>query len=249
MHVGGLSRTELVTHSEDPLTQEQAQRLHELLIRRKDGEPMAYLIGKREFWSMELMVSPATLIPRAETELLIEQALTCIPRDADWTIADIGTGCGAVALALTKERPRCRVIATDNAPGALKVARENALRLGLPDVEFRLGSWFAPLAGERIDVVVSNPPYIKDSDPHLTVGDARFEPTTALVAGLDGLDAIRHLTIDAKVRLRSGGWLLLEHGYDQATAVRQLMQQCGYTDISCYQDLAGLDRMSQCRVP
>lgn len=246
MNACGLDRGRLITRHESALTDEQHAKLENLLKRRKHGEPMAYLTGAREFWSMELGVSPATLIPRPETELLVEKALEQIPPTAEWTIADLGTGSGAVALALATERPRCRVIATDISPGALETATANANRLGLSHVEFRAGDWFAPVAGETLDMIVSNPPYVRANDVHWQQGDARFEPVTALVSGKDGLNAIRHLAENARNFLRPNGWLMLEHGSEQPDAVNDLLHRHGYRDIVFHRDLAGHVRVAAC---
>ena len=247
MHVCGLDRSRLITSSDMALSGEQQQRLDSLLDRRQHGEPVAYLTGTREFWSMELNVTPATLIPRPETELLVEKALAQAPRDAAWTLADLGTGSGAIALALAKERPQCRIVAIDISPEGLEVAKSNARKFGLTNIEFRAGDWFTPLAGETLDMIVSNPPYIRAGDPHLTTGDLRFEPTAALVSGPDGLDAIRHFTLHARELLKPGGWLLFEHGWDQAEAVAELLRQHHYTDMVYHQDLAGHARVAACR--
>jgi release factor glutamine methyltransferase len=244
MHVTGLARTTLITRAQEPLLAEHEQRLYGLRTRRARGEPVAYLTGKREFWSLDLCVTPDVLIPRPETELLVEQALAHIPEDAEWTVADLGTGSGAIALAIATERPHCRLIATDNSAAALTVARANATRLGIAKVEFRHGEWLKPLAGMRFDVIVSNPPYVRANDPHLTQGDVRFEPESALVAGADGLDAIRCIAADAVSCLRPGGWLLFEHGYDQAQAVRALLQVHGYDMITSCRDTAGHERVT-----
>jgi release factor glutamine methyltransferase len=244
MHACGIDRSELITRNETALTGEQQSKLEDLLARRNRGEPVAYITGTREFWSMELNVTPATLIPRPETELLVEKALELIPHDAAWTVADLGTGSGAVALAIARERPRCRAIATDNSPTALDVARSNAKKIGLTNVDFRAGDWFAPLVGETFDMLVSNPPYIRADDPHLKQGDLRFEPVTALVAGDDGLDAIRHIAQHAREFLKPDGWLLFEHGWDQAEAIGEYLRQQGYRDIVCHTDLAGQTRVA-----
>jgi release factor glutamine methyltransferase len=195
---------------------------------------------------MELDVSPATLIPRPETELLVEKALEHIPRDAAWTIADLGTGCGAIALAIAKERLRCRMVATDNSPAALQVARYNAKKFGLTNIEFHEGDWFAALAGATFDMILSNPPYIHAGDPHLKQGDVRFEPAAALVSGTEGLDAIRHIARHAREFLKPGGWLLFEHGWDQAEAIGALLRRYGYHDMVCHQDLARYPRVTAC---
>jgi len=244
MHVTGLTRTALITHAQEPLLPEHDERLHMLLTRRARGEPIAYLTGRREFWSLDLCVTPDVLIPRPETELLVEQALAHIPEDAEWTVADLGAGSGAIALAIATERPHCRLIATDSSAAALAVARANATRLGIAKVEFWHGEWLKPLAGMRFDVIVSNPPYVRANDPHLTQGDVRFEPESALVAGADGLDAIRRIAVDALSCLRPGGWLLLEHGYDQAKAVRALLEIHGYDAVASCRDTAGHERVT-----
>jgi release factor glutamine methyltransferase len=246
MHVCDLDRGSLITRHETPLTDEQRHRLDKLLDRRKRGEPIAYLTGTREFWSMELNVSPATLIPRPETELLVEKALERIPLDANWAIADLGTGSGAIALAIAKERPRCRVIATDNSPAALEVARSNTKKFGLTNVEFLEGDWFTPLAGEVLNMIVSNPPYISIGDPHLKLGDVRFEPNSALIAGPDGLDAIRHIAYQARFHLRSKGWLMIEHAWDQSASIEQILLQNGYGQIVFHVDLGGYNRVCEC---
>ncbi len=244
MHVTGLARTALITHALDLLLPEHEEQLQELLGRRARGEPIAYLTGRREFWSLELHVTPDVLIPRPETELLVEQALAHIPDDAEWTVADLGTGSGAIALAIATERPRCHLISTDNSAAALAVARANTARLGITNVQFRHGEWLKPLAGMRFDMIVSNPPYVRASDPHLTQGDVRFEPESALVAGADGLDAIRRITADAVSGLRPGAWLLFEHGYDQAQAVHALLETHGYDRVATCRDTAGLERVT-----
>jgi release factor glutamine methyltransferase len=249
MHATGLTRTALITRAGVALSDDQEARLRDLVERRSQGEPVAYLTGTREFWSLELAVTPDVLIPRPETELLVEQALARIPPDAAWVIADLGTGSGAIALAIASERPRCRVMATDASPAALAVARGNARRLGTGNVEFLEGEWFAPLAGLTFDLIVSNPPYIATADSHLMQGDVRFEPRAALVSGGDGLDAIRLIAVQASAHLQPGGRLLLEHGYDQATAVRAILGMNGLTDITSFADLAGHARVTVGRRP
>jgi release factor glutamine methyltransferase len=247
MHACGIGRSELITRHDVALNDEQQNKLEGLLARRQRGEPVAYITGTREFWSMELDVSPATLIPRPETELLVEKALEHIPRDAAWTIADLGTGCGAIALAIAKGRLRCRVIATDNSPAALQVARYNAKKFGLTNIEFHEGDWFAALADATFDMILSNPPYIRAGDPHLKQGDVRFEPATALVAGTEGFDAIRHIARHAREFLKPDGWLLFEHGWDQAEAIGDYLRQQGYRDIVCHTDLTGHTRVAGAR--
>ena len=247
MHVTGLERNDFLAKPHTSLTANQRHSLENLLARRKSGEPVAYLTGVREFWSMNLNVSPATLIPRPETELLVEQALRRIPLNAAWNIADLGTGCGAIALALSKERPRCRLVATDLSPSALEVARSNARKFGVSSVEFLEGDWFAPLASRKFDLIVSNPPYVAADDPHLSQGDLRFEPVSALVNGPDGLASIRHIAESASSHLNAGGWLIVEHGWDQAKAVNGILTGHGSYNIACRQDLSGIDRITECR--
>jgi release factor glutamine methyltransferase len=224
---------------------DRQQAFAALLARRAAGEPVAHLLGERGFWSLQLKITPDTLIPRPETELLVEQALARLPTDARARIADLGTGSGAIALALATERPACTVVATDRSAAALAVARDNAARLGLQNVEFRQGDWLAALAHEApFDLIVSNPPYIKETDPHLAQGDVRFEPRRALAAGPEGLDDITRIIKDALSRLEPGGWLLLEHGYDQAEAVTRLLRDAGYEAVEDYRDLAGQPRLA-----
>jgi release factor glutamine methyltransferase len=249
IHVCGLTRSELITKAGTELCGTASARLEQLLARRIRGEPIAYLTGHREFWSLDLVVTPAVLIPRPETELLVERALALIPADAAWTIADLGTGSGAIACALAKERPRCRVIAIDASPEALAVAHENVRRLGLTNVELRNGEWCAPLADTRCELIVSNPPYVAEGDPHLTQGDLRFEPRAALVSGVDGLDAIRGIANDAPVYLKPDGWLLLEHGYDQARAITPILRSARFESVACYRDPAGNARVTESKKP
>ncbi len=243
-HLLECNRAHLRAWPERELSPQQQADYRALVERRRRGEPIAYITGSREFWSLRLQVTPATLIPRPDTERLVELALERIPPDAAWQVADLGTGSGAIALAIARERPRCRVVATDASADALAVAAANGARLGLGNVVFRHGAWLAPLAGERCQLIVSNPPYIRSDDPHLAQGDLRFEPPTALSAGADGLDDIRLIAAGARHHLTPGGWLLLEHGCDQGAAVRALLQQNGYGDVLTYQDYAGLDRVS-----
>jgi release factor glutamine methyltransferase len=215
-----------------------------LLTRRAQGEPLAYLVGRWEFWSLELAVGPAVLIPRPETELLVELALARIPPEAPWAVADLGTGSGAIALAVATERPACRVTATDLCPAALAVAQANARRLGLADVEFLAGDWCAPLEKRRFHLVLSNPPYVATGDPHLGAGDLRFEPRLALTPGPDGLAAIRLIAPAARGHLYPAGELLLEHGYDQGAAIRRLLADLGYVAVETVTDLEGRERVT-----
>lgn len=246
MHVCDLSRTQLITQGTDVPNPEQMQRLRELLARRQRGEPIAYITGRREFWSLDLQVTPDVLIPRPETELLVEQALAYIPVHANWFIADLGTGSGAVALAIAQERPGCKVIAADISQPALAIAQENAKRLGIENIEFRHGTWLEPFTGEVLDMIVSNPPYIAESDPHLVQGDVYFEPRLSLVSGADGLNAIRAIAAGASSHLKSSGRLLLEHGSDQGSAVARILHYHSYHTIYCHNDLAGLQRVTAC---
>lgn len=232
----------LFAHGNDPIDEQSLQRFETLLARRVQGEPVAYLTGRRAFWSFDLMVSADTLIPRPETELLVELALARLPVGAESRVADLGTGSGAIALALARERPQAQVVAVDVSAGALDVARANARELGLRNVEFRQGDWLQPLADEHFDLIVSNPPYIADADPHLDA--LRYEPVPALSSGGDGLDAIRIIASNAPAHLRSGGWLLLEHGWDQGDAVRALLQAAGFDNVETRRDLEHRDRVT-----
>lgn len=236
-------RVYLFTWPERHIDPEQTERFQRLMVRRQRGEPVAHLLGSREFWSLNLKVDATTLIPRPDTELLVEQALARVAPTACSRLLDLGTGSGAIAIAMAKERPACKVTAVDLSGAALTVARENALRHRMT-IEFLEGRWFEPLAGRRFDLILSNPPYIADQDPHLQQGDLRYEPRSALVSGRDGLDDIRHLVFEAPGYLLAGGWLLLEHGYDQAAAVMELLQRRGFQKVQGYSDLAGNPRVT-----
>jgi release factor glutamine methyltransferase len=243
-HVLGRSRSWLYSHADDAADAATASSFEALLKRREAGEPVAYLTGTRGFWRFDLQVSPATLIPRPETELLVELALVRLAKDRPLHVADLGTGSGAIALALAHERPRAQVIATDASADALAIARSNAASLKIHNVEFRQGDWFAPLQGERFDLIASNPPYIALGDPHLDEGDLRHEPMTALASGADGLDAIRTIVGHAPAHLDGGGWLLLEHGWDQGAAVRDLLIRAGFIAVATERDLEDRDRVT-----
>lgn len=238
----GCTRASLLARDRDVPSPVAAATAEALLARRAAGEPMAYVLGRRGFWTLELQVSPAVLIPRPETEGLVEWALQLLKARADARIADLGTGSGAIALALASERPQWQVLATDASTAALAVAKTNAQRLGLRNVEFRHGDWFAPLLGERFDVLLSNPPYIEAADPHLAA--LAHEPRSALVAGEEGLDDLRRICAQASVHLNDGGWLLLEHGMAQGEAVRTLLREAGFVDVQTRRDLAGRERLS-----
>jgi len=239
----------LIAHDTDPLSDAQTTQFQALLNRRLAGEPVAYLTGTREFYGRPFRVSPDVLIPRPDTELLVERALACIPPDHAVDVLDLGTGSGCIAITLALERPLARVTAVDRSAAALAIAQRNADGLNAR-VEFLTSDWFAAfmpprgLAGRRFDLIVSNPPYIAAADPHLARGDVRFEPLTALAAGHDGLADLRRLTTAASAHLKPGGTLLLEHGYDQADAVVELLRQHGFEQICTLRDLAGLNRVS-----
>ena len=219
----------------------------EWVRRRRAGEPVAYITGEREFFSLAFRVTPAVLIPRPETELLVEAALASIPADAPARVLDLATGSGCVAVAIANERPGAQVTATDVSREALAVARENAKRHGTR-IDLVESDWFAALAGRRFDLIVANPPYVAEDDPHLAAGDLRFEPRAALVAGPKGLDCIETIVEQAIHHLRAGGRLLFEHGYDQAPCARALLAAAGYGDIVTRRDLAGIERVSGGRV-
>ncbi|QIK37181.1 peptide chain release factor N(5)-glutamine methyltransferase [Caldichromatium japonicum] len=238
----GLRRTELYARPEAGLTPDQFARFAALLQRRLVGEPLAYLLGRWGFWTLELEVTPATLIPRPETELLVETALERLTPDRPLRIADLGTGSGAIAAALASERPLWHLIAVERSPAAMAIARDNFRRLGLL-VAPVLGHWLSALGPDCLDAILSNPPYVAAGDPHLA-GSLRFEPQLALVSGQDGLDAIRAILADAPRCLKSGGLLAVEHGYDQGATVRRLFAQGGLQDIETRCDLAGHERIT-----
>ncbi|MGH8073891.1 MAG: peptide chain release factor N(5)-glutamine methyltransferase [Lysobacter sp.] len=248
-HVLGRPRSWLYAHGDDALDVATHARFEDLLARRRAGEPVAYLTGHRGFWRFDLQVSPATLIPRPETELLVELALARLPADRPLRIADLGTGSGAIALALAHERPKAHVLATDASADALSIATTNAQTLALVNVRFLQGDWFAPVVAETFDLIASNPPYIADDDVHLGEGDLRFEPRSALASGSDGLDALRRIAAEAPTYLEPGGWLLLEHGWDQGDAVRELLAAAGLVEVETVRDLEQRDRISVGRRP
>ncbi|HTC17254.1 MAG TPA: peptide chain release factor N(5)-glutamine methyltransferase [Steroidobacteraceae bacterium] len=240
----GMPRARLRSHPEDPVDLTQVRDYRALLERRAAGEPLAYLTGKKEFWSLQLGVTPDVLIPRPETELLVERALALGTR-AELRLADLGTGSGAVALALAHERPQWRISATDLSAPALAVARANAARLGLDSVTFRLGHWFEPLAGERFDLLVSNPPYVAADDHVLAGSELACEPRLALTPGADALECLEALARGAAPHLLPGGWLLLEHGADQGEAVRRALVLAGFRHVRSHRDLAGRERVTE----
>ena len=244
-----VNRAWLISHAEDSTTQAQQHTFEVLLQRRLNSEPIAHILGTREFFGMPLKVTPDTLIPRPDTETLVEAALEKIPHStASISILDLGTGTGAIALAIAKNRPLTHVTAVDFSERALAIAKENAELLAIHNVTFLHSHWFSALSNKRFDVIVSNPPYIAENDPHLSQGDVRFEPKSALTSGVDGLDDIRHIIEQAPQHLNPNGWLLLEHGYDQAQAVADLLAQAHFIEIGHALDLAGIQRVTFGRV-
>ncbi|HEK1009920.1 TPA: peptide chain release factor N(5)-glutamine methyltransferase [Pseudomonas putida] len=244
----GKSRSYLHTWPERIVSSEDAEAYAGYLQRRRAGEPVAYILGQQGFWKIDLEVAPHTLIPRPDTELLVETALELQPASPA-KVLDLGTGTGAIALALASDCPAWQVTAVDRVEEAVALAERNRQRLGLGNVKVLASHWFSSLAGERFDLIVSNPPYIAAQDPHLVEGDVRFEPSSALVAGADGLDDLRLIVSEAPQYLLAGGWLLLEHGYDQADAVRTLLVAQGFIDVASRRDLGGHERISLGRLP
>ena len=234
----------LISHDDDALSAEKINAFNTLLDRRLAGEPMAYILGQREFYGLNLKTTSATLIPRPDTEVLVESALAKIPTDISTNILDLGTGSGAIALAIASQRPWANITAVDFSEEALQVAQENAASLNLNHVALVQSSWFDALANRKFDLIVSNPPYIAKGDVHLQQGDLRFEPITALASGKDGLDDIRMIVANAPQHLNQNAWLMLEHGYDQADAVSRLLADRGFTQVSHALDLAGIQRVT-----
>ncbi|WP_312278524.1 peptide chain release factor N(5)-glutamine methyltransferase [Kosakonia cowanii] len=246
--VTGKARTFILAFGETPLTGEQQEQLAGLLARRVRGEPVAHLIGEREFWSLPLFVSPATLIPRPDTECLVEQALARLPA-APCRILDLGTGTGAIALALASERPDCQVTAVDLIPDAVALAQRNAEHLGIRNIEIVQSRWFSALEGQTFSLIVSNPPYIDAQDPHLAQGDVRFEPLSALVAADNGLADLHTLIKEAPRYLLPQGWLLLEHGWQQGAAVREIFARYGWQQVETCRDYGDNERLTLGRRP
>ncbi|WP_433691371.1 peptide chain release factor N(5)-glutamine methyltransferase [Kosakonia cowanii] len=246
--VTGKARTFILAFGETPLTGEQQEQLAGLLARRVRGEPVAHLIGEREFWSLPLFVSPATLIPRPDTECLVEQALARLPA-APCRILDLGTGTGAIALALASERPDCQVTAVDLIPEAVALAQRNAEHLGIRNIEIVQSRWFSALEGQTFSLIVSNPPYIDAQDPHLAQGDVRFEPLSALVAADNGLADLHTLIKEAPRYLLPQGWLLLEHGWQQGAAVREIFARYGWQQVETCRDYGDNERLTLGRRP
>jgi release factor glutamine methyltransferase len=239
-----VQRVYLLAHPERVLTKAEYAQYHELLQRRLSGEPVAYILGQREFFGLNLKVTSATLIPRPDTELLVELAVQRIPKQSSCKVLDLGTGSGAIALAIAHACPQAAVLACDASVSALAVAEENARALGIGNASFVRSDWFAAVSAQRFDLIVSNPPYIAAGDPHLAQGDVRFEPASALASGADGLDDIRQIVRQASSHLLPGGWLLLEHGYDQAARVCGLLLEAKFEAVFSACDLAGIERAS-----
>jgi len=247
-YVTGLSRTDFRAAPERALPAAAGWSFQQLIRRRLQGEPVAYIRGQQEFWSLLLEVTPAVLIPRPETELVVERALALLRPEAT-DAADLGTGSGAIALAIASERPSLQITAVDVSADALEIAKRNAARLQLRNVRFERGSWFAPLAGRRFDVIASNPPYIARGDAELNAAVERFEPEVALIPGAGGLEAIEQIVAQAGDFLKPGGWLILEHGWNQAGAVRDRLVRNGFAHVRSHADLAGHERVTEGSLP
>ncbi len=243
-HFLGKTRSWLYAHADQELDAHQSEDFNVLVQRRKQGEPVAYIMGHRAFWSLDLKVTPDTLIPRPETELLVELTLSRLNPEVPAEILDLGTGSGAIALAIAAERPICKITAVDSSKPAIEVATDNAVHLKLHNVEVKYSNWFSHLGTSQFDVIVSNPPYIENSDMHLNQGDLRFEPQAALVSGEDGLDDIRIIVSQSHRHLLQGGWLLIEHGWNQGEAVRGLFKCAEFFDIDTAKDLEQRDRVT-----
>lgn len=243
-HVLNVNRAWLIAHENDALQANQHAAFEALLNRRLNGEPIAYILGGRAFYGLDLLVTPDTLIPRPDTETLVEAALAKIPMAAHPSILDLGTGSGAIALAIAKNRPQASVIAVDASKAALAVAKKNAQNLSIDNVEFVLSNWFQHLNNQPFDVIVSNPPYIEENDAHLSQGDLRFEPISALSSGEDGLNDIRQIIENSLVHLQPQGWLMLEHGFNQADKVADLMANTGFVSIETIKDFGGNNRVT-----
>ena len=234
----------LITHADDEIDSDAHQQFTALIQRRITGEPVAHILGQREFYGLPFKVTPDTLIPRPDTETLVEAALAKIPLSETTAILDLGTGSGAIALAIAKHRPNATVIAVDASEAALAVAQENAKTLNIANAQIVLSDWFSALDNQQFDVIVSNPPYIEQADIHLSQGDLRFEPLSALASGEDGLDDIRQIISKASAHLNSTGWLMFEHGYHQALSVATLLASAYFTSIKTFKDLGGNDRVT-----
>lgn len=240
----GVSDAYLIAHSDQVLTDAQSELCAALAARRRAGEPVAYIVGAREFFSLEFKVTPAVLIPRPETETLVEFALERIAPDGARRVLDLGTGSGCIAISIAKHRAQAHVVAVDRSAAALAVARGNAERHAVTNLEFTASDWFSALAGQRFELIVSNPPYVAAGDPHLRQGDLRFEPAAALATGSDGLECIRLIIASAPRYLSGGGWLAFEHGCNQAAHCRELLARAGFSEVFSRTDLAGIERVS-----
>ena len=246
----GRNRAWLAAHADDPIFDcEATDRYEAHLVRRAHGEPVAYLLGRQEFWSLTLEVDASVLVPRPDTELVVERALAHLAADRDTTMLDLATGSGAIALAVASERPRCAVTATDLSTDALAIAASNALRLGIGHVEFLAGDWYAPVAGRRYDLITANPPYIALDDPRVAPEVRRHEPQQALYAGPTGFEALERVVAGAPSHLHPGGWLVVEHGDRQGEQVRALLSAAGFESIATHRDLGGRERCSEGRSP
>jgi release factor glutamine methyltransferase len=243
-HVLGRDRAWIAAHGDAPLSRDEANAFETLARRRRNGEPVAYLTGRREFFGLDLEITPEALIPRPETELLVERTLSWISSDASASVLDLGCGSGAVALAIARERPRSRVLGVDVAPGAVELAKRNRERLAIANASFIVADWFDGVPREAFDVIVANPPYVAEDDPYLKEGDLRFEPPIALTPGPDALAAIRTIIGDAPAYLAPRGALALEHGHDQSPAVQLLLSDAGFNDVHSWRDLAGIFRVT-----
>ncbi|HEV7820272.1 MAG TPA: peptide chain release factor N(5)-glutamine methyltransferase [Burkholderiales bacterium] len=243
-HVCGVDDAYLIAHADDSLSVTQTAAYQELIARRVAGEPIAYIVGTREFFSLDFIVTPAVLIPRPETELLVELALEHVSIDSTSSVLDAGTGSGCIAMTIAKHRPHARIVAVDRSAASLAVARANSDRHQTSNVELMQSDWFAALDNERFDLIVANPPYIAAGDPHLLSGDLRAEPGGALVGGADGLEEIRAIVYAAPNHLKAGGVLVFEHGYDQAPRCRELLSAAGLEEVFSRRDIAGIERVS-----
>jgi release factor glutamine methyltransferase len=243
-HTLHVNRAWVIAHADDALSHDSNKLFQTLLQRRLQGEPIAYILGAREFYGLQFKVTTDTLIPRPDTETLVDIALTKILKNQHSTLLDLGTGTGAIALSIAKYRPQTQVTAVDASEHALNIAKENAQNLNIPNVNFVLSHWFKALQHKKFDVIVSNPPYIEEDDLHLSQGDLRFEPLSALASGNDGLNDIRHIIAHSKAHLNPNGWLMLEHGYNQAENIAELLNQFEFNAISHVRDLAGIERVT-----
>lgn len=242
-HLLKKDRSFLYTHADDTIENKIIKKFNSLLVRRLGGEPIAYIMGFQDFWNVRLKVNENTLIPRPETELLVEKCLELIGEKENQAVLDLGTGSGAIAIALAKEKPGWKITAIDNSENALKIARENAELNNVKNIEFLQSDWFSAISDIKFDVIVSNPPYVEENHICLTEGDVRFEPISALISGVDGLEAIRKIIQQAKLFLNKGGYLLLEHGYNQQRAIIELLRKEGYKNNYAIVDLSKIDRV------